>query len=232
MRTDEHSPHSASVIPHPSPDASLLRAFVAVEVSEEVAGRAAGIVERLRGAGGGAVKWVDQSNFHLTLKFLGQTERAALPGLAEALRDLAARAAPFALEFSGVGAFPNERRPQVIWLGVGAGSEALTALAGAVEEACAALGWEREEKPYRAHLTLGRTRDPRRGVKGARRAARRPEPSRPDAALLPTLEAERESGAGVTLVHRLVLMQSQLHPNGPIYTVIDSFHLGHVASSR
>jgi 2'-5' RNA ligase len=207
-----------------------VRAFVAVEVGEEVQCRAAEIVERLRGAGD--VKWVPPENFHLTIKFLGETRRADLPPLSAALRDLAERAAPFDLELTGVGAFPTTRRPRVVWLGVTTGSEALAGLAQTAEEACAALGWTREARPYQAHLTLGRSRSDRsctqpggrRGGIDSPRAAR----NAPSADLTRRLEAERETPAGRTRVGRLVLMQSQLRPNGPIYTIIDTFPLGGV----
>jgi 2'-5' RNA ligase len=213
---------------HPAPDTPTLRAFVAVEVGEELARRAAQIVERLRGAGD--VKWVEPGHFHLTIKFLGATRRADLPRLSEALREAARRAAPFDLELAGVGAFPSLQRPQVVWLGVTSGREALAQLAGAAEEACAALGWSREARTYRAHMTLGRSKDrrPRRrdgerqGAGGSRLAAR----TSSFADLARRLEAERDTPAGATRVDRLVLMQSQLRPDGPIYSVIDSFPLG------
>jgi 2'-5' RNA ligase len=197
-----------------------LRTFVSVEIAEEAAGQVAAILERLRRAGTASMKWVDQRNFHLTIKFLGPTQREHLPRLSEALREVASRTVPFELELAGVGAFPNLRRPRVIWLGVSAGTEVLASLAGRAEEACAALGWAREEKPYRAHLTLARAREARRGARGHTGA------SMPSAGLLQALELERDSRAGVTPVHRLVLMESQLHPHGPTYTVVDSFPFG------
>src|SRR5438093_4629073 len=97
--------------PNQGHDAPTLRTFIAVEVGEEVAGWAAQLVERLRGAGD--MKWVEARNFHLTVKFLGHTQRDDLPRLSEALRSVAERTAPFELEMAGVGAFPNVRRPQV-----------------------------------------------------------------------------------------------------------------------
>jgi 2'-5' RNA ligase len=202
-----------------TPDAApeSLRAFVAVEIDAEAAGRAAEIVERLRRADAGRVKWVDPVNFHLTLKFLGATRRDTLPQLGAALQAVTAEAAPFEMELAGVGTFPNLRRPQVIWLGVTKGSELLAALAGQMEAACAALGWAPEEKPYRAHLTLGRLREPRRGG--------RPTTPAPANGLAAALQAEGDAAAGVTPVRRLVLMESRLGPQGPTYTVIEPFPL-------
>jgi 2'-5' RNA ligase len=217
-------PHSSSLSTH----SSLLRTFVAVEVGDEVTRRAAVILERLRQDAGGDIKWVDPRNFHLTVKFLGPTRRSDLPRLSEALRGLAARVTPFDLEFAGVGAFPGVRRPQVVWLGVIAGQEPLAALAGEAETVCESLGWPRDQKPYRAHLTLGRTRDrgARPGAKDPGRAGSFPEAPAHAARRVEALGAERDASAGVTTVHRLVLMESQLHPRGPTYTVLDSFPLG------
>jgi 2'-5' RNA ligase len=200
------------------PDGETLRAFVAVEVSETVAERAGALVDRLRGSSaGGEVKWVQPHHFHLTLKFLGQTPRPDLPALSEALQRVSATAAPFTLELGGLGAFPTVRRPRVVWLGVTAGGEALARLAGATETACEALGWAREEKPYRAHLTLGRVRERSRGAPS--RPAARPE------ALTRALERESGSEAGETRVERIVLVRSELGRGGPVYTVLDAFPL-------
>jgi 2'-5' RNA ligase len=199
------------------PDGETLRAFVAVEVSEAVAERVGAIVERLRASDGGEVKWVQAHHFHLTLKFLGETRRSDLPALSEALRGVAGQAAPFSLQLAGVGAFPTVRRPRVVWLGATAGGEALPGLAAAMEAACAALGWAREEKPYRAHLTLGRVRERSRGAPS--RPATRPE------ALTRALERESGSEAGETRVERIVLVRSELGRGGPVYTVLDAFPL-------
>jgi 2'-5' RNA ligase len=198
--------------------ADCIRAFVAVEVGEDVAARAAAIVDELRGAGAD-VKWVEPRNLHLTLKFLGETRVSDLPRLGAAFREVAGRRAPFELELTGVGAFPNDRRPRVIWLGVSEGREFLIGLARATEEACAALGWAREERPYQAHLTLGRVAPPR---------GNRPEHGVPAglAELSRALEEARDARAGRMPVSRVVLVQSDLKPGGPVYTVLDTFPLG------
>jgi 2'-5' RNA ligase len=194
----------------------MMRAFLAVEVSEVVAERAEAVIERLRASGVSDVKWVRPHHFHLTLKFLGETRRSDLLTLSEALREVASRMVPFTLELTGVGAFPSLRRPQVVWLGA-AGGEALASLAAATEDACAALGWTREEKAFHAHLTLGRVRTRQRG-----------KPNRLQVnteALTRALERESGAAAGETRVERVVLVQSQLQPGGPVYTILESFPL-------
>jgi 2'-5' RNA ligase len=201
-----------------------LRTFVAVEVSAEVVTRAAEILEDLRKVGGD-VKWVEPRNFHLTLKFLGPTSRSDLPQLSAALGEVASRKEPFGLELAGVGAFPSVRRPDVIWLGVVAGQEPLTQLAAETETACAALGWAPEDRPYRAHLTLGRSRTRDQNPRGRGAAAHPPASSTDRAELTRTLETLRETPACHSPVERVVLMQSELRRGGPIYTVLQSFPL-------
>lgn len=208
------------------PDAELLRTFVAVEVDEAARERAGQIGERLRAVGGTAFKWVDPRCFHLTLKFLGPTRREDLPRLAQALGEMATRHATFEMELAGVGVFPGLQRPQVVWLGVREGREALAALAGDAEAACASLGWAREDRPYQAHLTLARTRPPRRGARSFPAGGDRSGKDERLATLTRAIAAESEASAGRVLVTRTVLMQSDLSPQGPTYTVLESFPLG------
>jgi 2'-5' RNA ligase len=138
---------------------------------------------------------------------------------------VAAARAPFKAELSGVGAFPSIRQPEVIWLGIETGREALADLAAATETACAALGWAREEKPFRAHLTLGRSRARHSGPRPGGSAARPPAPSAYRADLIRGLEAEGDTTLGFLSIERLVLVQSQLQPGGPVYTLLESFPL-------
>jgi RNA 2',3'-cyclic 3'-phosphodiesterase len=203
--------------------AETLRAFIAVEISEAVAQQAAVIIDRLRATAAADIKWVESHNLHLTLKFLGETRRSDLPRLSEALRGVVAARPAFRMELSGVGAFPNERRPEVIWLGVREGQDALAGLAAATEAACAALGWPREEKPFRVHLTLGRSRQ---RTHARNRSGSAPPPASADrASLSRALGAARDATGGLTTIDRLVLVQSQLQPGGPVYTILDAFPL-------
>jgi 2'-5' RNA ligase len=103
-----------------------------------------------------AYRWVEPDALHLTLRFIGQVE----PGVLDEVRHglAAIRAAPFRLALGERGTFGPRRSPRVVWLGVGEGLDACTALAAGVEEACQAAGLEADPRGFRAHVTLARAR--------------------------------------------------------------------------
>jgi len=135
-----------------------MRLFVAVnlpaEVREAIAAAARPLV-----AAAPALAWVSTERLHLTVKFLGACSDDAVPGLGEALDGVAQRHREFALDLKDVGAFPNFRRPRVVWMGVEHAAR-LELLQHDVERACEALGHEVEGRPFRPHLTLARVRGP------------------------------------------------------------------------
>lgn len=105
------------------------------------------------------VKWVAPASIHLTLQFLGEQDESLVPPLLAALA--AIRPEPAALpqlQLARIGAFPNLRRPQTIWMGVGGDMAALANVQRAVVRATGSLGLPAEARPFRPHLTLGRVR--------------------------------------------------------------------------
>jgi 2'-5' RNA ligase len=129
------------------------RAFVAVVPPASVRQWSEDVVESLRADGHG-LRWMPVGQRHLTLQFLGRVDDDA--PLVAALAGMGATVAPFTLGLAGGGAFPSPRRASVLWLGVQQGSDELAALATALTGATAPLGFEPEDRPYRAHLTLAR----------------------------------------------------------------------------
>lgn len=134
---------------------AMIRTFIAAEINEDVADGLANDIASLK-TRFPRVKWSRPENLHLTLKFLGDVKERDLEELFDALTGTVTGLAPFALEVKGFGAFPGWRHPRVIRAGCGEGSEDAAELANAVETACDDLGYEREKRPYRPHLTLGR----------------------------------------------------------------------------
>lgn len=189
----------------PTPEATI-RAFLAVTFPEGITARVGEIVEGLRGVGD--VRWATPEQFHVTLKFLGNLEMNDLPGLVEKVAAAAKTCSPFMVELGGVGAFPSVTRPRVVWLGAGAGSRPLGELARSVEAACAAAGFPHEERPFRAHVTLGRVRSPRDLKVLAKR-----------------LQETHVEPLPPFRVAEVVLMQSQLRPGGAVYSVRERFPL-------
>lgn len=151
--------------------------------------------------------WVRPENFHLTLKFLGNTPAERVKPVEQAATRAVSRVQPFEVVLRGVGAFPSASRARVVWAGL-APEKPLVELAGHLEEELARLGFAREARPFAAHVTMGRRREPRRSEALQKK--------------LGELAGAGGARAGVT---EAVLMQSQLRPGGPIYTPVGRFPL-------
>ncbi len=150
------------------------RLFVAVPVAQDVREAVGRLMEQLAGApidvrGPGQPRWVRVDGLHLTLRFLGATPDGRVGELAAALASAAQGVAPFRVELGGGGAFPDARRPRVLWIGIGAGAPELGALARRLDGELERLGWPPDRRPFAAHLTLARTD----GVAGADEKAAR-----------------------------------------------------------
>lgn len=185
-----------------------MRCFVAVPVGEGIRRRVGELQGTLRRVGAD-VKWVEEENLHLTLKFLGEMEEAALERLRGLLSAEASRWGPLAVEYSGTGVFPGEDRPRVVWVGVRGDVEKLAGLAAAVERAAAQVGVPREGRPFVAHLTVGRVRSPRHVPR-----------------LAEALRRCRESVFGRDEIREFLLFRSTLTPSGPVYEPLGRFPLG------
>ena len=130
-----------------------MRFFVAVDIPEDVRGAVLALVERLRPSCRSA-RWARIEGLHVTLKFIGEASPEQAGKIKSALATVSPPA-PIQMIFRGLGFFPNERRPRVLWAGIESGPE-LAALAAAVETALAPLGIKREERAFSPHLTLAR----------------------------------------------------------------------------
>jgi 2'-5' RNA ligase len=177
-----------------------MRLFLAVFPPAEVQRAAFGLIEALRRPGDG-VSWVKPENLHYTLRFLGEVGDDGAQRAAEAATEAAAKSREFPAALGGLGAFPDPRRARVIWVGMSEGDEALVALAGELDRALAKRGFGAPDKPFSAHLTLGRVRESRRDWTAALA-----EPVAADPAVRFTVD-------------RIGVVESQLSPRGSIYTV-------------
>ena len=139
-----------------------LRSFLAVTLPPPVGDAAQVVLEDARKVLGDRVRWTPAGNLHLTLKFLGDVPPDALPRLLARAQAKLAGVAPFEAALGGVGAFPSAREARVLWLGVTRGVRELAKLARKLDAAASAVGVPRDRRPYRAHLTLCRLREPGR----------------------------------------------------------------------
>ncbi len=101
-------------------------------------------------------KWVHPEDYHITLKFLGETDAATIERLTDILRQVASEAEEMKLEARGIGEFGPPRKPSILWVGVGGDTELLRKLQQSVELAAKECGFPAEDKPYRPHITIAR----------------------------------------------------------------------------
>ena len=141
-----------------------LRAFFALDLPSTARERAARAAVELRRAIPEGVRWVPAENLHLTLKFLGDVGERQVPRLVERAAAKLQPVPPFEVVLSGFGALPNARTARVVWLGVRKGGREMARIARKLDAAGASIGVERERRPFRAHLTLGRLRSPARAA--------------------------------------------------------------------
>ena len=185
-----------------------IRLFLAVHLPEQVKeALLTAVTEIGQAVPDKTVRWVKPTQMHLTLRFLGDTAVAQLPELQAQLTQLAAQYRPFKLRLNGVGAFPNRNRPRVVWAGLDGDLAVLQAMQMALEDVVVALGWSREKRPFSPHITLGRVKD----AKQAQHLNW--------AVQLPVLTLE---------IGEIYLVQSELRPLGPLYTVRYRAKLGEV----
>jgi RNA 2',3'-cyclic 3'-phosphodiesterase len=143
-----------------SPSASLLRAFVAIELPEDVLlalrHSQQELASRLQSR---AIRWTRPEGIHLTLKFLGDTSAELVSQIEVRLRESLAGSGPLSLALAPLGTFPDARAPRVVWIGLSGDLDALDATQRRVETAISPLGYPTERRPFSPHLTLARIAD-------------------------------------------------------------------------
>lgn len=179
-----------------------VRCFVAIEIPAPIQALLKPVQARLQSEVRKA-SWTKPGNFHLTLKFLGDVHTEAVDAISEAVQNVAVTQKPFSIELGGVGAFPTLARPRVIWAGVKHGASTVSSLAKAVNRELKHLGFPTDNR-FHPHLTLGRLRTP---------VNLKP--------LKNLLHKYDTIDAAIVNVNEIIVMQSQLHPNGAIYTPLN-----------
>ena|SRR5256885_11147193 len=185
-----------------------LRVFCAVELPAAVRARAAEHIARIREAVPDArASWERAEKMHITLKFLGDIEEARVADLSNAAEHAVYHVAPFEMSIEGTGVFPPRGLPRVLWLGVNDASDGLARLHQHLESECERLGFAREKKSFHPHLTIARLRQP----KGTGHLA--------------AFHKEMIFETDDFPVTELIVLRSQLGPNGSSYTEISRHSL-------
>ncbi len=180
-----------------------MRTFIAIDLPESIREALSRKQAMFRSACLDA-RWSPPEGIHLTLKFLGEISDAKLREVSAGLRNLA-RFESFAVGVKGFGFFPDARRPRVFWVGVEAPSN-LSHLAEQVEQAMGKIGFAREERPFRPHLTLARFKVPQ-----------------PQQALQSLLSRQDEQELGSFDVSEFFLFESRLSSQGAKYRKVERF---------
>jgi 2'-5' RNA ligase len=181
-----------------------MRLFIAIDLSEPVRQALTQLQAELRPVAESA-RWVAPGSIHLTLKFIGETQEQRIDEIDEALGALSWKT--FTVFVRGIGFFPGNRSPRVLWAGLEAST--MDGLAQQIDTRMERLGFEKEKRAFRPHLTLARARE-----------------SRIDAALIAAASRYEDHDFGSFTVDRFHLFQSILKPEGAEYVKLKEYLLG------
>jgi 2'-5' RNA ligase len=179
----------------------LIRAFFAAEIDEDLRAALAAAIDDLDRVGA-QVRWVRPENLHWTVKFLGNVPLLETGAIADAAREVCAEHAPIEGRITGLGPFPPGRRIRMVAARMEE-SGRLGAVRDGLEPRMAAFGVPPDGRAFKAHLTLGR-------VKGPRRLRE----------LAEALGPYNSRDFGECLIEELVLFQSELSRSGPTYVAL------------
>jgi 2'-5' RNA ligase len=182
-----------------------MRCFIAIDIDEKIRKALANLQKELQGKADikrGDTKWVNPENIHLTLKFLGEIKDDQIMDICNITGDVAGRHKRFELNIESVGHFGG-RSARVLWVGMGQNYEKLLQLQQDLDQQLDLAGWPREARKFSGHLTLCRIRNARAGIK-----------------LAQLVQEYKDFKLGTMPADSVSVYQSQLTPNGPIYTVL------------
>jgi 2'-5' RNA ligase len=187
-----------------------MRCFIAIDIDEQIRKALAKLQNELQGKADikkGDAKWVNPETIHLTLKFLGEIKDEQAVDICNITRDVAGRHESFELDVESVGHFGGTSA-RVLWVGAGLDCDKLIQLQEDLEQQLDSAGWPMENRKFSGHLTLCRIRNSKAGVKLAQLA-----------------QQYKDFKLGTVPADSLSVYQSQLKPQGPIYTVLGRYEL-------
>jgi 2'-5' RNA ligase len=195
-----------------------MRLFIGLDIEEAIRERIQHFIEGVQEFAPNA-RWLRPESLHVTLKFIGEKPSPLLEGIKQALFQVHTN--PLDVAFRGYGFFPSPKAARVFWIGIESGPQ-LASLAEAVHQAMFALGIEKENHPFSPHLTLARAA----GASGAPRRQAADRHNRGFEKLQEKLARVPSPEFGTMTVREFFLYQSQLSPDGSVYTKLERFALG------
>lgn len=185
-----------------------IRTFIAIDLSTDILKKLDLTCRDLNGkVGNASVRWAMADNIHLTLKFLGDTPISYIEKIKGILNSVTDRFQTMDIQIGDIGTFPSIQKPRIIWVGVQAPGE-LSELQKAIDIEIHSLGFARENRPFSAHLTIGRV------AKNV---------SILDLKTISQVVRETKIGVlGVSKADKVNLYKSDLKPTGAVYTCLYS----------
>ncbi|MBS3815365.1 MAG: RNA 2',3'-cyclic phosphodiesterase [Hadesarchaea archaeon] len=181
------------------------RSFISIEIEEEIKNRLTKIQNELVRTGAD-LKLVEPENIHLTLRFLGDVPEDDLTEIKSAIQDSKKVIGPFKLQVKGMGVFPKPSYIRVIWAGVGNGSDETTAIRKSLDQNLTEIDYPPDRKDYTPHLTIARVKT-----------------GKNKDSLNEIVNENSEEDFGSCMVNGIELKESELTPEGPIYSTIEKF---------
>lgn len=185
----------------------MIRAFVGIRIGPHMAQEISEVQFQLKRSLTG-IRWVGLENLHFTLKFLGPVQEEKVVPIMNALEQALSAIPRFSIIGRGIGVFPDIRRARVLWAGLE--GKPLGPLAVEVETALEPIGFAREKRAFRPHLTIGRWRN----FDGQSERLKQ------------EIECWKDCDFGESWVEEVVFFQSVLKPQGAVYSPLKVITLG------
>lgn len=180
----------------------MKRIFIAADISEAARQKAAAYIDELRSAFPRLrVGWERPEKLHLTLKFLGEVNDGQLEEVRKLVSVVAEKNDRFRMTLGGTGRFPQKGDARILWLGVNDQGRS-AAVVAEIEDHLAELGFGKEKRPFRPHLTIARLREPRLSAE------------------LTARHLENDFEPVAFEVGEIVIYESKLQQSGSIYSAV------------
>jgi 2'-5' RNA ligase len=185
-----------------------IRTFIAVEIPENITSVIRELQQGLKDYGVD-IRWIRPENIHLTLKFLGDVEAVDVDKISGAISKTVDGVASIPLQAKGIGVFPGIKRPRVLWVGLTGQLELLIRLQKTLDENLKGIGFPKEKRSFKSHLTIGRMKAKINSKK-----------------IVDALMAFRNFESETFIADKIILFKSELKPQGALYTNLASEFLG------
>ncbi|MCX7943829.1 MAG: RNA 2',3'-cyclic phosphodiesterase [Deltaproteobacteria bacterium] len=187
----------------------FIRAFIAIEPEIHAKDQIITFIEKIKKVIKGDINWTKKENLHFTIKFLGEIPQDKIEDIKRLLYVVSTEHSPFLIKVAGIGFFPDNKRPRIIWLGLRDGREELIDIVNSIENKVESIGFSRERREFKAHLTVARIKSNNIKIE------------------MGTLNELLHKDICDFFADRIILYKSDLLPSGAKYTALGEYGLCH-----